>query len=110
MTVWQCIRAGRSVWLFEDAIDFPLAWSEEAGAYRSQHTTLYLDVCDMVDAAERLLYHEANGASAAVLQRVQVAFNCFYRRLQLHDAGENALMESVLHWQRTASQAEPMTA
>lgn len=85
---------------FEDALDFPKSMSTNADLYRSQHAALYLDVCDMVEAAERMVYGESHRPIEQALQRISASFASFYRRFQQHEAGENDLIDVVITWHR----------
>ena len=80
---------------FDDAIEFPEEWSLEADLYRNQHASLYLDLCEIVELAERLLYHESTESMHRAIQRVFAAFAAFYRKLQQHEAGENDLIDRI---------------
>jgi hypothetical protein len=80
----------------DNALDCPVERSVIADAYRNQHASLYLDVCDIVEAVERLLYHESTCSMERSIQRVSFSFACFCRRMQQHDAGENELVDAVL--------------
>ena len=80
----------------DDAIDAPVEWSAEADAYRSQHASLYLDVCDMVEVVEGLLDHESISSFERSMQRLSSSFMVFYRRIKQHDAGEKELVDAVL--------------
>ncbi len=43
---------------FDDAIDVAPRLSRQAEALRSQHPRLFVALCDLVEEAEQLLYHE----------------------------------------------------
>lgn len=74
---------------FDDAINIEPRLSEAAEALRGEHETLFLDICNLVDESEQLLYHENNSAS---LQRIAQRFVTFRRRFQKHETREEELI------------------
>lgn len=74
---------------FEEAIDVAPRLSEQADLLRAQHRGLYLEVCDIADEAEQLLYHET---AVDLRQEIRARFFGFLDRLNDHEACENALI------------------
>lgn len=79
---------------FEDAIDIAPQLSEQADALRSQHQALFADFCQIVDAAEQLLYGESQGHDRARIARM---FHNFRAELQLHEAREHELIQAAFN-------------
>lgn len=84
---------------FENALEFPTDLSSQADICRHQHESLYVDVCDAVEAAEKLLYHESN-RQHRLLQNLSTSYGHFLRRLNQHDADENQLIDAAMAAQR----------
>jgi hypothetical protein len=81
---------------FDGALEFPPDLSVRADICRHQHESLYLDVCDVVDIAEKLLYHESVRSQERLIHHLSTAFGNFYRRLHQHDAEEDDLISAAL--------------
>lgn len=79
---------------FDDAIDVAPRLSRQAECLRSQHPRLFVALCDLVEAAEQLLYHER-----PPLELVDLAsgFARFHQQLQDHEAQEDALIVQVFN-------------
>ena len=74
---------------FDDAIDIAPGLSTQADSLRVEHERLFLDLCDIVEQAEQLLYHER---SRGVLGKLGQRFGTFYQDLMDHEARENDLI------------------
>jgi len=79
---------------FDDAIDVAPRLSRQAGALRSQHPRLFVALCDLVEEAEQLLYHERPPLE---LDDLASGFARFHRELQDHEAQEDALIVKVFN-------------
>jgi hypothetical protein len=74
---------------FEDAVDVAPRLSERAAELRSQHAVMFVALCQIVDEAERWLYHEAQGeVRRLVVQR----FDKFRREFREHESREAELI------------------
>ncbi|MEQ8788570.1 MAG: hemerythrin domain-containing protein [Pirellulaceae bacterium] len=78
---------------FEDAITVAPRLSARADALRSEHGTLYIELCEVVEEAERLL--RADNSSRAV-RRIALQFVAFHHQYQAHDSAENELILTAL--------------
>lgn len=74
---------------FEDAIEVAPHLSHMADELRGEHSTLYIDLCDLVEEAERLLYHETTAGAA---KKIAARFREFHCALQEHEHRENQLI------------------
>lgn len=74
---------------FEDAISVAPRLSRLADELRGEHRTLFLDLCDLVEVAERLLYHETTAGAA---KQLAARFREFHCSLQEHESRENELI------------------
>jgi hypothetical protein len=74
---------------FEDPVFVAPRLSERAATLRKDHRRLYLQISDLVDQVERLVYR---GRLPAAWFRVQGRFEQFYEQLQTHEARENELI------------------
>jgi hypothetical protein len=74
---------------FEDAIDVAPQLSEKADELRSQHAGLFVAACQLVEAAERWLYHESRGDA---FRRVAEQFARFQQEFREHESGEAELI------------------
>lgn len=74
---------------FEEAIAVAPQLSRRADDLRNEHRTLFLEVCDLVEEAERLLYRETTSGAAKELANKFRSFHC---ALQEHEASENELI------------------
>ena len=82
---------------FDDAIDVPPRLSARADILRSQHTSLFNELYDIVEDAERMLYHELPHSKETMIDRIAVAYTSFYERFQAHEAGERELICQSLY-------------
>ena len=82
---------------FDDAVDVPATLSAQADTLRSQHTTLFNELCDVADDAEKLLYRETTQDKATMLERIAAGFGSFYKRFQDHEASERELIFESLY-------------
>jgi hypothetical protein len=81
---------------FDGAIDVPPHLSARANTLRRQHETLYLEMCDIVEKSEQLLYHQTSCCATTMLRRIAEGYDGFYQNLQEHESRERALiMESI---------------
>jgi len=74
---------------FEEPLSVAPRLSSQADALRAQHRDLYLEICELVDQAQRRAYHESNGNS---LRALAADFLAFCDKLQQHESRENDLM------------------
>jgi hypothetical protein len=77
---------------FEDAIDVAPRLSERSAELRSQHATLFVAVCQVVEEAEQWLYHEARGD---VHRRVVERFDKFRQEFREHESREAELIQDA---------------
>jgi len=82
---------------FDDAIDVPPHLSAQADVLRSQHATLFNELFEIVEDAERLLYPELPQCDAAMIDRIAVSYTGFYERFQAHETGERELICQSLY-------------
>jgi hemerythrin len=78
---------------FEDAISVAPRLSDWAEKLRDQHRTLYQEVCNLEEEAEKLCYHEL---PASYVEVISDHFSQFDRRLERHEADENELIMKAL--------------
>ena len=74
---------------FDDAISVAPHLSRRAEHLRAEHGTLYNELCRVVEAAEKLLYHETPGAGLA---HVANAYRAFAQHFHDHEAKESELI------------------
>lgn len=74
---------------FESPALVDLQFSERASALRSQHQTMYLDICAIVDRAERLLDQRR---WASLTHHIAVRVEAFHEQLKAHEAAEQRLL------------------
>ena len=86
----------------DGAASFPKDLSLRADMLRHQHETLYLELCEVVEVAERLLYAESSLSRARQMQKLSTAFSHFYRRLLQHDVAEDDLIMDAFHYMKSA--------
>jgi hypothetical protein len=67
-------------------------FSERASALRAQHQSMYLDICAIVDRAERLLDQRR---FASLTHHIAVRVDSFYEQLKAHEAAEQNLLQSA---------------
>lgn len=65
-----------------------LAVSQRADKLRLEHQSLFVQLCDLVDKAEQIVYRE----SAVTLDEVAAGVRQFYRDIQDHEQREMRLM------------------
>jgi iron-sulfur cluster repair protein YtfE (RIC family) len=78
---------------FEDAVSVAPRLNRLANELREEHSGLFVEVCDLVEQAERLQYGET---PANAVRSLAENFNDFYRRFQDHDARENEMILQAL--------------
>jgi hypothetical protein len=74
---------------FDDPVDVAPQLSRQAERLRAEHKTLYLDLCDLVDRAERMFYDDQHAALALWIGPEFLEFDA---RLCRHEACENELI------------------
>lgn len=79
---------------FDDALDVAPRFSVRADVLRAQHETLFEEICEIVEEAERLAYHESRGRD---IQRVAQRYHAFHQRLEAHESCENELIMDALN-------------
>ena len=79
---------------FDDAVDVAPRLSARAEDLRQEHEQFFLEMCEIVERAERLLYREASPQKtrAEIAQR----FSAFYSALNEHEAREQDLILEAL--------------
>jgi hypothetical protein len=78
---------------FADAIAEAPHLSERAESLHSEHDDLFLEMCDLIEEAEQLLYHERPASHQTDLA---VRFFSFHADFQEHEARENELILQAL--------------
>ena len=81
---------------FEDAKIATPHLSNTADILRAQHETLFSEICDIVDAAEDLLYHShlpRQGGFNTICRR----WSTFYHQLMDHEEGERELIMQSMY-------------
>ena len=74
---------------FEEPVHVAPRLSHQAEQLRAEHKSLYLDLCQLVDRAERMFYDEQH---AALALWVGPQFLEFDLRLRMHEERENELI------------------
>jgi len=76
---------------FEDAIEEAPRLSDEAEHLHAQHDDLFHEICELVEDAEQLMYHER---PCGYRQQTELAvrFYRFHARFQEHETRENQLV------------------
>jgi hypothetical protein len=74
---------------FDDPVDVAPQFSRSAEQLRGEHKQLYMDLCDLIDRAERMFYDEQH---AALALWIGPEFLEFDQRLRGHEARENELI------------------
>jgi hypothetical protein len=74
---------------FEDPVDVAPQLGRQAEQLRAEHKGLYLDLCDLVDRAERMFYDDQH---AALALWIGPEFLEFDQRLRGHEERENELI------------------
>lgn len=78
---------------FEDAVAVAPRLSSRADALRGEHGALYVELCNVVEEAERVL--RADNSPAAV-RKIALKFVAFHHQFQAHEAAENDLILEAL--------------
>lgn len=78
---------------FEDAISVAPRLSTRADRLRGEHRTLFVEICDVVDEAERLLRGDG---SPHTVRKIALKFVAFHHQYQAHEAAENDLILEAL--------------
>lgn len=74
---------------FDDPIDVAPQLSRQADRLRSEHKSLYLDLCDLVERSERMFYDDQHAALALWIGPEFLEFDA---RLRRHEDSENELI------------------
>jgi hypothetical protein len=74
---------------FENAIDVPPRLSEQAETLRSQHGPLFVEICEIVDLADRTWRKHPDSED---LRRIAAAYEAFCQHLRDHEAHETDLI------------------
>ncbi len=74
---------------FEDALEIAPRLSAQAESLRSEHETLFLAFREIVECAERLVYHES---PISILANIATQFNRFDAKLARHEQREMELI------------------
>lgn len=77
---------------FNGALDVEPRLSDNADTLRSQHRTLFVEICDIVECSLQLLHGEA---PRRVLRKIATDFDTFCYRLLDHEDRENDLILQV---------------
>ncbi len=73
----------------DDAIEVAPRLGDLAIALKAEHQKLYMHICDVVENAERLLYHEP---AAPNVSRVVAEYKAFRDVFDAHEKAENELI------------------
>lgn len=79
---------------FEDAIDTAPHLTRRAEKLRAEHGLLFNDLCRLVDAAEKLLYHEHHGSALGQLAQDYRRFSDWF---QDHESRESELIQAAVN-------------
>jgi hypothetical protein len=74
---------------FDGPVEVAPQLSDLADRLRDEHKSLYMDLCDIVDCAERMFYDEQHAALALWIGPEFLAFD---ERLRSHEERENELI------------------
>ena len=74
---------------FEDAVLEAPRLSEQSEVLHGEHDKLFIEICDLIEKAEQLLYHECPSRHQTDLA---VQFYRFHARFQEHETRENELI------------------
>ena len=77
----------------DDALVEAPQLSNQADVLRNQHKTLFLEICEIADDAEKLLYHEWSND----IRPIASSFRDFQRKLADHEECENELIMQSLY-------------
>lgn len=75
---------------FESALIIDTQISAQAGGLKSQHETIYLELCELIEMAESALYRESSIES--VWPALTVGFHAFVQNFNKHEQAELELM------------------
>ena len=70
---------------FDDPLDVDPRLSDRATALRNEHQTLYLDICSIIDRAERLLDQRK---TASLTRHIIMRVDAFHEQLKAHENRE----------------------
>jgi predicted nuclease with TOPRIM domain len=79
---------------FEDALEAAPNLSERATALRAQHAELFAEACDLVEEAERNLYHET---ARRTTHHLAERFHRWHNDLRQHESAEATLIADALN-------------
>lgn len=79
---------------FEDAVAVAPRLGRQADTLRGEHKDLFLELCNIVEYAERLQYGES---PASAVSRIGDRFSVFHRRFRNHEDRENQLILESLN-------------
>lgn len=74
---------------FDDAIAEAPRLSEKAEVLRRQHDDLFLQICELVEESEQLLYRECSTRHRSILAK---RYRKFHVEFELHETRENKLI------------------
>lgn len=74
---------------FEGPASVEPRFSERAGALREEHRTLYLDMCSIIDRAERLVDEDR---LASLTRHIVVRLDAFCAQLKAHETREQDML------------------
>ena len=74
---------------FECAVDVAPWLNERASTLRREHQDLYLELCDLVELAEKCVYRKR---SVRALPHLFANFDRFYEHFHKHESDENELI------------------
>lgn len=77
---------------FEDPVAVAPRLCRRAKSLRDQHQTLFMQICEMVEYAERWQYHEIRQQA---LERIAIRFLTFEQQLREHESLENDLIQQA---------------
>jgi hypothetical protein len=78
----------------DDALNCAPRLSEKAVALKDEHSQMFVDLCQIVDAAEEIVFVFVDQED--FVRVVAGPFEAFYRRLQLHEQAEQQLILAAL--------------
>ncbi|NIP86535.1 MAG: hemerythrin domain-containing protein, partial [Planctomycetales bacterium] len=76
---------------FEDAIAEAPRLSDQAEELRAEHDELFQEICELVEEAEQLMYHE-RPCGYPEQTELAIRFYRFHARFQEHETRENQLV------------------
>jgi len=78
---------------FDDAVDVAPRFSTQADILKAQHTSLFSEICEIVDEAECLAYGEPNACHATLIAE---QYRLFHDKLEAHEICERELIMAAL--------------